>query len=45
MEGESPTLNINAVSYKFDQLKCLLQGKVDILVLNESNLDCSFPTN
>ena len=33
------------MSLKFDQLKCLLQGKVDILVFTESKLDFSFPTN
>ena len=33
------------MSYKFYQLKFLLQGKVDILVLTESKLDSSFPTN
>ena len=29
----------------FDQLKCLPQGKVDILVFTESKLDSSFPTS
>ena len=33
------------MSFKFDQLKFLHQGKVDILVLTESILDSSFPTN
>ena len=36
---------MNSVSSKFDQLKCLLQGKVDILVLPESKLNSSFPRN
>ena len=39
------TLYISSVSFKFDQLKCVLQGKVDTLVLTESKLDYSFPTN
>ena len=33
------------MSFKFDQLKFLHQGKVGILVLTESILDSSFPTN
>ena len=39
------TLSINSMSCKFDQVKCLLQGKVNILVLTESRLDSSFPKN
>ena len=39
------TLNINSMRSRFDQLKCLRQGKVDILVLTESKLNSSFPTN
>ena len=35
-------LNINSLSSKFDQMKVLLQGKVDILVLTESKLDDTF---
>ena len=38
-------LNINSINSKFDQMKFLLQGKVDILVLTETKLDNSFPTN
>ena len=38
-------LNINSINSKFDQMKFLLQGKVDILVLSETKLDNSFPTN
>ena len=38
-------LNINSLSSKFDQMKVLLQGKVDILVLTESKLDDTFPLN
>ena len=33
------------MSSKFNQLKLLLQGKVDILDLTESKLDSTFPTN
>ena len=39
------TLSIDSVSSTFDQLKRLVQGKVDILVLAERKLDFSFPTN
>lgn len=39
------TLHMNSVSSKFDQLKCLLQGKVDTLVLTESKLNSSFRAN
>ena len=38
-------LNVNSIRSKFDQMKFLLQGKVDILVLTETKLDNSFPTN
>ena len=37
-------LNINSLSFKFDQLKGIVQGKLDILVLTETKLDSSFPT-
>ena len=38
-------LNINSISSKFDQLKSIVQGKIDILVLTETKLDESFPTS
>ena len=38
-------LNINSISNKFDQLKFLVQGKVDILVIMETKLDSTFPTS
>ena len=31
------------MSSKFDQLECLFQGKIDILVLPESKLSSFFP--
>ena len=31
------------MSSKFDQLKLLIQGKVDILIITETKLDDSFP--
>ena len=34
--------NINSISSKFDQMKVLLQGNIDILVLTETKLDSSF---
>ena len=32
-------LNINSISGKFDQLKCLISNHVDILVLTKTKLD------
>ena len=37
-------LNINSLRSKFDQLKLLIQGKIDILIITETKLDDSFPT-
>ena len=34
---------MNSISGKFDQLKALITGKIDILVITESKLDASFP--
>ena len=36
-------LNINSISGKFDQLKVLVQRKLDVLVITEIKLDSSFP--
>ena len=36
-------LNINSISGKFDQLKVLVQRKLDVLVITETKLDSSFP--
>ena len=36
-------LNINSLRNKFDQLKILVQDKIDILVVTESKLDDTFP--
>ena len=38
-------LNINSTSNKFDQLKLLVRGKFDILVITETKLDSPFPTS
>ena len=38
-------LNINSLRNKFDELKLLIQGKIDILVVTETKLDSSFPLN
>ena len=38
-------ININSISSKFDQLKLLVEGNIDILVVTESIIDESFPTN
>ena len=39
------TLNINSLPLKFDQVKLLILGNIDILVLTETKLDESFPTS
>ena len=39
------SLNINSLRNKFDELKLLIQGKIDILVVTETKLDSSFPLN
>ena len=38
-------LNINSISDKFDNLKLITQGKIDILVITETNTDSTFPLN
>lgn len=38
-------LNINSIQNKFDQLRVFLGNDVDILVLIETKIDASFPTN
>ena len=38
-------LNINSINSRFDQMKFLLQEKVDILVLTETKLSDSFTSN
>ena len=37
-------LNITPICSKFNQTKCLLKGKVDILTITQSKLDISFRT-
>ena len=38
-------LNINTISNKFDQLKLIVQGKVDILIVTGNKLDSTFRTS
>ena len=38
-------LSINSISNKFDNLKAIIEGTVDILVVTETKLDSTFPTN
>jgi len=38
------TLNINSIRYKFDELKTLITGNIDVMVLTETKLDQTFPT-
>ena len=37
------SLNINSIRYKFEQLKFLIEDKVDILIIQETKLDETFP--
>ena len=39
------TLNVNSLVSKFDELKVIGQGILDILIINETKLDASFPVN
>ena len=39
------TLNINSLVSKFDELKVILQGIFNILIINETKLDASFRVN
>ena len=38
-------LNVNSLRNKFDELKFLTRGRIDILMISETKLDESFPTN
>ena len=38
-------LNINSISNKFDNLKLITHGKIDILVITETKTDSTFPLN
>ena len=38
-------LNINSLRNKFESLKALMMGNIDILVITETKLDYSFPAN
>ena len=38
-------LNIRSIYYKSDQLKLLVRGKFDILVITENKLDSTFATS
>ena len=37
-------LNINSIRNKFDTLSDLIQGNLDLLLVSETKIDCSFPT-
>ena len=37
------SLNINSIRYKFDQLKIIIQDYIDILIIQETKLDSTFP--
>ena len=38
-------LNINSIRNKFEALKSLIKGKVDILIVSETKIDDSFPSS
>ena len=38
-------LNINSISNKFDNLKLIIQSKINILVITETKTDSTFPLN
>ena len=38
-------LNINSLRNKIEALKTIIRGKIDILVITETKLDDTFPTN
>ena len=38
-------LNINSISNKFDNLKLMIHGKIDILVITETKTYSTFPLN
>ena len=38
-------MNINTISNKFYQLKLFVQGKVDMLIVTETEFDSTFPTS
>ena len=38
-------ININSIYYTFDQLKLLVKGNIDILVITDGLIDESFPTS
>ena len=38
-------LNINSISNKFDNLRLIIQGKTDILVITETKTNSAFPLN
>ena len=38
-------LNINSISNKFDKLKLIIQGKIDILVITETKTVSTFQLN
>ena len=38
-------LNINSISNKFDNLRLIIQGKIEILIITETKADSTFPFN
>ena len=38
-------LNINSIMNKFELLSSLISGKIDVLMISETKLDETFPTN
>ena len=38
-------LNINSIANKFESFSSLIDGKIDILMINQTKLGVTFPTN
>ena len=38
-------LNINSIRNKIEALKCVVSGNIDILIIAETKIDDTFPTN
>ena len=37
------SINVNSIRYKFEQIKLIVEKNVDILIVQETKLDDSFP--
>ena len=37
--------NVNSMNSKFDDIKCIIPGNIDVMIFVETKLDDSFPTS